>query len=176
MIQKLKKSNELEYVKQMKELLIHNNHYKAGIEILIDKFKKELNQSEELNKLKLEYKSRIKNDIQKGDFIQAKSKIIEYEDIFGHESENINLKAVIEMLKCNFNESDKLLKMSYLLDKNNYDVIFNIACVKEMLEEYKESIEFFSYIVSNCDDESIVLESKEKIDFINSIKEKLNLY
>ncbi len=176
MIQKLKKSNELEYVKQMKELLIHNNHYKAGIEVLIDKFKKELNQSEELNKLKLEYKSRIKNDIQKGDFIQAKSKIIEYEDIFGHESENINLKAVIEMLKCNFNESDKLLKMSYLLDKNNYDVIFNIACVKEMLEEYKESIEFFSYIVSNCDDESIVLESKEKIDFINSIKEKLNLY
>jgi hypothetical protein len=168
--QKLKKIDELEYVRRMKELLTNNQQYKKGIEILIDVFKKEFNQSEEIDDIKNKYKSIIQADINKGNIIEAQNKIDEYEDIFKYEVEILNLKAVIEVLKSNFNEADKLLKAAYLLDINNYNVIFNIACTKEMLGEYKEAIKFLNYIVLNCNDKNIILESREKIDFIISIE------
>lgn len=169
MIQNLKECNKLEYVKAMKELLIWNRQYKEGIEILINKFNKEFKQSEELNKMKVEYKLLIKDDIKEAKYTQAEYKVNEYEDIFGLESESLNLKAIIAMLKSNFRQCDILLKKAYMLDIYNYDVLFNIACTKEFLCEYDEAITFLQHLVKYCNDEVIVLECKQKIKDIDFI-------
>lgn len=166
--QKLSKTDKLEYVKKMKDLLIKNQKYKKGIEILIEKFKNEFDINEELNSLKKQYKSIIQNDIEVGNIIGAKENIYEYESIFEEEeAEILNLKAIIKMLEGKFEESDKMFKNSYLLDRYNYNVVFNIGCIKEILGQYEDATKYFELIVKNCEDENIVLESKEKIMIIN---------
>ncbi|MFR9070230.1 MAG: hypothetical protein ACLVIU_07715, partial [Paraclostridium sp.] len=131
--------------------------------VLVEKFKSEFNQNEELKYLKKQYKELIKNDVNKGDIINAQNKIDEYESIFGAEIDILNFKAIIKILNGDFISADKLLKNAYIIDKYNYDVIFNIAYVKQMLEEYEESVKFFNYIINYCDNDEIVLEAKEKI-------------
>lgn len=163
LIQKMKKNNELEHIKKMKDLLIENKKYKKSIGVLVEKFKSEFNQNEELKYLKKQYKELIKNDVNKGDIINAQNKIDEYESIFGAEIDILNFKAIIKILNGDFRSADKLLKDAYIIDKYNYDVIFNIAYVKQMLEEYEESVKFFNYIINYCDNDEIVLEAKEKI-------------
>lgn len=162
-IQKMKKNNELEYIKNMKGLLIENKKYKKSIGVLVENFKSEFNQNEELKYLKKQYKELIKNDVNTGDIINAQNKIDEYESIFGAEIDILNFKAIIKILNGDFISADKLLKNAYIIDKYNYDVIFNIAYVKQMLEEYEESVKFFNYIINYCDNDEIVLEAKEKI-------------
>ena len=71
------------------------------------------------------------------------------------------------MLEGKFEESDKMFKNSYLLDRYNFNVIFNIGCIKEILGQYEDAIKYFELIVKNCEDVNIVLESKEKIMIIN---------
>lgn len=163
LIEKIKKSNPFEYIKNMKELLIENKKYKSMISILINNFKFEFEENEELKNLKKQYKEIIKNDVNKGYIKDAQIKINEYQSLFKFESEILNLKAITKILSLEYIEADYILKQAYIIDRNNYDVIFNIACVKEMLGEFSESIKYLDYIIKNCDDETIVCEAKEKL-------------
>lgn len=161
--QKQKNNDKLQYIKSIKQILIGNPIYKKGLEIIIDEFKKEINENNEIKYLKDKFRSIIKKYLNNESVLEADKQIIEYKDIFGIDAEIINLNAILEMIKCNFINAEKLLKQAYLLDKNNYDVIFNIACIKEILGQYKEAVDFLNYIIVNCNNEDIVFESKEKI-------------
>ncbi|MBN8047969.1 glycosyltransferase [Paraclostridium bifermentans] len=162
-IEKLKKNNPVEYIKNMRQLLIENKKYKSIISILINNFKSEIEENEELKNLKKQYKEIIKSDVNKGYIKDAQIKINEYQSLFKFESEILNLKAITKILSLEYIEADYILKQAYIIDRNNYDVIFNIACVKEMLGEFSESIKYLDYIIKNCDDETIVCEAKEKL-------------
>lgn len=168
LIKKNAKINKLKYIKDMKELLIKNKKHKKGIEILINKFKEDFDTSEELHNLKNQYKEMIQNDIKTGNIVQAQSKVVEYESIFDEESEILNFKALIKMLDYKFEEADNIFKHSYLLDRYNYNVIFNIGCIKEMMNQNNEAIKFFEMIIKNCLDEDIILDSREKIMLLSS--------
>jgi hypothetical protein len=165
-IQKIKKIDKIKYIKQIKSLLIDNPQYKKGIQILINKFEKELNESEELKQLKIQYKSIIENSINNGKFDEAVLIINEYEAMFSQEVEILNMKSIIALLNNNFIEAEMLLKKALLLDSDNSNTIFNIAYLKEVIGETKEAIRFYNNILSVCKDESIVTEVKEKINAI----------
>lgn len=162
-IEKLKKNNPVEYIKNMRQLLIENKKYKSIISILINNFKSEIEENEELKNLKKQYKEIIKSDVNKGDIKNAQIKINEYQNLFEFESEILNLKAITNILTSEFVEADNILKQAYMIDRNNYDVIFNIACVKEMLGEFNESIKYLDYIIKYCGEETIVSDAKDKI-------------
>lgn len=162
-IEKLKKNNPVEYIKNMRQLLIENKKYKSIISILINNFKSEIEENEELKNLKKQYKEIIKSDVNKGDIKNAQIKINEYQNLFEFESEILNLKAITNILTSEFVEADNTLKQAYMIDRNNYDVIFNIACVKEMLGEFNESIKYLDYIIKYCGEETIVSDAKDKI-------------
>ncbi|MEX6586699.1 glycosyltransferase [Paraclostridium bifermentans] len=163
LIKKLKKNNPVEYIKNMRQLLIENKKYKDMIALLINKFKLGFEENEELKNLKRQYKEIIKNDVNKGDIKSAQIKIDEYQSLFEFESEILNLKAITKIISSEFIEADNILKQAYIIDINNYDVIFNIAFVKEMLGEFNESIKFLDYIIKNCEDEAVVCEAREKL-------------
>lgn len=162
-IEKLKKNNPVEYIKNMRQLLIENKKYKSIISILINNFKSNIEENEELKNLKKQYKEIIKSDVNKGDIKNAQIKINEYQNLFEFESEILNLKAITKIISSEFIEADNILKQAYIIDINNYDVIFNIAFVKEMLGEFSESIKFLDYIIKNCEDEAVVCEAREKL-------------
>ncbi|MGL5652726.1 MAG: glycosyltransferase [Paraclostridium sp.] len=163
LIEKLKKNNPVEYIKNMRQLLIENKKYKNIISILINNFKSEIEENEELKNLKKQYKEIIKSDVNKGDIKNAQIKINEYQNLFEFESEILNLKAITNILTSEFVEADNILKQAYMIDRNNYDVIFNIAFVKEMLGEFNESVKYLDYIIKYCDEETIVSDAKDKI-------------
>lgn len=167
LIEKIKKNNPLDYVKQMKELLVNNKKYKKPISLLIDKFKVELEESEELKSLKKQYKEIIENDLNKGDIKNAQIKIDEYQSLFEFEAEILNLKAITKIASSEFIEADNILKQAHIIDRNNYDIIFNISFVKEMLNEYGESAKYLDYIIKYCDNEEIILEAREKLMKVN---------
>lgn len=163
LIEKIKKNNPVEYIKNMRQLLIENKKYKSTISILINNFKSAIEENEELKNLKKQYKEIIKNDVNSGDIKNAQIKINEYQSLFKFESEILNLKAITKILSSEFIEADNILKQAYMIDRNNYDVIFNIACVKEMIGEFNESIKFLEYIIKYCDEETIVSDAKAKL-------------
>ncbi|MEN2258045.1 hypothetical protein AAIB48_09795 [Paraclostridium benzoelyticum] len=163
LIEKLKKNNPVEYIKNMRQLVIENKKYQNMISLLINNFKLDFEENEELKNLKKQYKEIIKNEVNKGDIKSAQIKIDEYQSLFEFESEILNLKAITKIISSEFIEADNILKQAYIIDINNYDVIFNIAFVKEMLGEFSESIKFLDYIIKNCDDETIVYDAKAKL-------------
>lgn len=167
LIKKLKKNNPVEYIKNMRQLLIENKKYKDMIALLINKFKLDFEENEELKNLKKQYKEIIKNDVNKGDIKSAQIKINEYQSLFEFESEILNLKAITKIISSEFIEADNILKQAYIMDRSNYDVVFNISFVKEMLGECDEACRYLEYIIKYCDNEEIILEAKEKIKNIS---------
>ncbi|WP_195335629.1 glycosyltransferase family 2 protein [Paraclostridium bifermentans] len=170
-IEKLQKSNPIEYIRKMKELLINNKKHKNIINILINNFKCDIEENEELKNLKKQYKEIIKNDVNKGYIKDAEIKINEYQRLFKFEAEILNLKAITKILSSEFVDADNILRQAYIIDKNNHDIIFNISFVKEMLGDYDEAYRYLDYIIKYCDNEGLILEAKEKIKNIRLIKE-----
>ena len=165
-IQRIKKYNKLDYIRKMKSILIESPSYKKGIEILIKNFEKEIKESEELKKLKIEYKSIIENNINNGNIDEAISMIKESEALFEQDIEIYNMKGIINIFNNNLTEAEYLFKIALLLDNNNLNTLFNIAYIKELLENNKEAVMFYSKILDISEDENLILEAREKIKYI----------
>lgn len=165
-LQKNKNKNLLEYISNMKKLLNNYKEYKDGIEILINKFESEFNESEELKALKTQYKSIVENSIQSSKFQEAISMIKEYEIMFNKDNDILNMKGIIAMQRGNIEEAELLFKESTILEIN-YNTIFNIAYLKESIGEIDEAISFYKKIILTCEDEGIVFEAQERIKILN---------
>ncbi|WP_187116918.1 hypothetical protein [[Clostridium] dakarense] len=170
MIQKNSQIDKLAYIKDMKDLLIDNPIYKKAIEILINKFDNDLKENSKLTELKSQYKSIIENSINNGKLEEAMSMINEYEAMYNEEYEILNMKSIIYLVSGNLNEAEITLRKSSLLKNDNFNTIFNIAYLKELLGETEEAIRFYSKIVDYCQEEEIVIEAKDKIDLITQNK------
>lgn len=165
-IQNIKTFDKLEYIKILKNLLVENNRYTEGIQILINKFEDKLKENEELKQLKNQYKKIIENNIQSHNLDVAINMIGEYESIFDSDSGILNMKAIIYIMMQKFEDADVILKNSFILNNTDYNTIFNIAYLKECTNEIDEALRFYTKIVNNCKEEEIVLESKEKINIL----------
>jgi glycosyltransferase involved in cell wall biosynthesis len=165
-IDKLKNTDKLAYIRELKSLLMNNPQHKKGIQVLISKFEYELNQSSELKELKKKYKSLIESSINCGNLNEALDMIKEYESMFSEEAEILNMKSIIALLSNNLVDAESLLRKSWILEKNNFNTIFNIAYLKELLGDKEEVIRFYNKILISCDDECIVADAKDKISLI----------
>lgn len=162
---KLAESTEgdLEYIKYMKKLLIYYPSYKKIIKILIKDFEKGLNESKELKILKNSYKENIKEKINNNNLDEAKYMLAEYNKMFKDDSDILNMEAIIEMLSGNLTKADILFKHSFILNKNNFDTIFNIAYIKALSKDNKEAINCYKYILNNYTDEELLNLAREEI-------------
>ena len=81
----------------MKKLLNNYREYNDGIEILINKFESEFEESEELKTLKKQYKFIVENSIKSNNLNEATSMITEYETMFSKDNDILNMKGIIAM-------------------------------------------------------------------------------
>ena len=163
---KTQNKNLLEYISNMKKLLNNYKEYKDGIEILINKFESEFNESEELKALKTQYKSIVENSIQLGNFNEAMLMIKEYETIFSQDADLLNMKGIIAMHNGEFEEAELLFKESTNLEVN-YNTMFNIAYLKECIGDIAEARSFYKKIIYNCEDKDIMFDSQQRLKFLN---------
>lgn len=160
----LRNADELEYIRSLKRLIIKYQSHKKNIQILIDEFETSLKESNELKELKIKYKSIIENSISNGDLKAGETMIKEYMTIFKEDDEEIlNMKAIISIMNNEFENAEKLLKKSWILNSVNYNTIFNIGYLHEILGNTQESMRFYEVIVNRCKDDEIVLDAKEKV-------------
>lgn len=168
-IKRLEKVDKLEYIKKIKQLVIENQEYKKGIEILIKRFENEYSESEELKKLKNNYTNIIEKELNSGRLDNCLDMITEYEDIFKGES-LYNLKSIINIYNKEFKEADKLLKLSYINNRYDDSVIFNIAYLKENTEDYENAQLFYNEALRL--NYNLEAEINERLEFIKNLKNK----
>lgn len=164
--QKLKDKEPLKYIQEIRKLILDNEKNKKGIEILIDKFSKNINEGEEIKKLKRQYKLLIENSINSGDINNALIMINEYENMYSEDIEILNMKSILSLLNNNYEEAEIFLKKSFLLDYENINTIFNIAYLKEVKLENNEAVMFYNKIVDISEDKDLILEAKGKIKLL----------
>lgn len=169
-IQNIKNVDKFKYIKSLKHILIQNTKYREGIQILVNKFENELKENEELLLLKKQYKNIIETNIKSQNLDIAINMIKEYESMFDGDYEILNMKSIIQIIMQNFESAEKTLKNAFLLNNNDYNIIFNIAYLKEVTNQIDEAINFYNRIINSCKEESIVLEAKEKINSLIRIK------
>lgn len=163
----LKKSDKLSFIRNIRDLLKEYPEYKKGIQYLLNDIEKDISVSDEMNILKKEYKLLIEKIIASNDLSKALEVVNQYEEMFGNE-EMYNVRAIINLYLGNIEDSEKLLKLSYINDPFNEDTIFNIAYIKEMQKDYGESINFYKRLLSISEDENL---KNEVISKINTITE-----
>ncbi|CEK32021.1 glycosyltransferase [[Clostridium] sordellii] len=162
-IEKYKSNDELIYIRKLKDLLIDNPYYKKCIKLLISDFEKELNENTELKELKIKYKLLIESSINGGNLDEAIKMINEYESMFSEEFEILNMKAVIALMSSQLDKAEKLLKNSWIYSSEDFNVIFNIAYLKELIGDKQEAKQFYENIINNCNEADIVREASENI-------------
>ncbi|CEH33293.1 glycosyltransferase [Romboutsia lituseburensis] len=166
-VQRLKDKDPLNYIKEIKKLILDNKEYKKAIEILIDKFGKVINENGEIRKLKQQYKSLIEKNINRGNMNEALIMINQYEEIYDEDPEILNMKSILYLLDNNYVEAEMILKKSFLLDCVNINTIFNLAYIKEILDDKDETIKFLTYIKNICDEEDILRDVDDKLKSLN---------
>lgn len=166
---KFKISDKLNYIRKMKKILIDNQLYEKGIKILINKFEDEINENEEVKRLKREYKSIIERSINNGNIKDALSMVEEYESMFENDMEIYNMKGIINIFDNNLDEAECLFKQALLLDRYNSNTLFNIAYLKEISGENEEAIRFYNNICLILEERDLVSEAEEKIKLIKNI-------
>ncbi|CEN23547.1 glycosyltransferase [Paraclostridium sordellii] len=162
-IEKYKSNDELTYIRKLKDLLIDNPYYKKCIKLLISDFEKELNENTELKELKTKYKLLIESSINGGDLDESIKMINEYESMFSEEFEILNMKAIIALMRGELDNAEKLLKNSWIYSSEDFNVIFNIAYLKELIGDKQEAKQFYENIINNCNEDDIVREASENI-------------
>ncbi|WP_270642033.1 glycosyltransferase [Paraclostridium sordellii] len=162
-VEMYKNNDELTYIRKLKDLLIDNPCHKKCIKLLISNFEKELNENTELKELKTKYKSLIESSINGGNLDEALKMINEYESMFSEEFEILNMKAIIALMKGELYNAEKLLKNSWIYNSEDFNILFNIAYLKELIGDKQEAKQFYENIINNCNEDNIVKEACESI-------------
>lgn len=165
--EKIKETQPLEYIKKLKKLIIENPNYKKALENLVNKFKKEFNENDEVKKLKKQFKNLIEENINKGMYDVCYELIKQYEELYC-ESDLYNIKGILSIYTDELEEAQKWFKLAYCLDRNNEDTLFNIAYLNEITNNFVEAISFYEKLLNlnNSDDIS------EKVSLLKEIISK----
>lgn len=164
-IQKMKKKDPLEYIRKIKRLVIDNPQYKKGLQKVISKFENELDEKNEMKTLKARYNSIIEENFNENLELSLKM-INEYEKIFEWDDIS-NVKAIYSLHNNDLEEAEMYLKLAYCNDRDDKDILFNIAYVKELLGEYKDARIFYNRALQNS--ESINEEILQRLSNIEGI-------
>lgn len=122
----VRKNNKKGYLNNLKDLLNEYPHYNKIIKMLIKDLERELEEKEEFKVLKKEFLNNIENIINSGDVKNSKQLVDEYVNMFGEESEILNIKGIISMMEENYEYAGIMFKKAYSLDLCNDDIVFNI--------------------------------------------------
>lgn len=154
------------YIRELKDLLIYNPWHKKCIKLLISNFEAQLNENTELKELKNKYKLLIESSINNGNLNEAIKMINEYESMFSEEFEILNMKAIIALMSGELDKAEILLKDSWIYNSEDFNVLFNIAYLKELIGDKQEAKQFYEKIINNCDEADIVREASENLKSI----------
>ena len=152
----------LNYLKNMKELLKKNEEYTY----IVKMFLKEISDkaiSKEMVKEKDRIISLVENYIVNNKICDAEEILEEIEEVFKWEKGIYNCKGIINYINGQYSEAIFNLALAAILMDNNFDPLYNIACVLEKMNRIEDSIDYYKEAFKICDDESMKQEIQEAL-------------
>ncbi|WP_379157273.1 glycosyltransferase [Paenibacillus sp. sgz5001063] len=107
------------------------------------------------NNLKNNIKNEIEKLAQKGDFTEAKLLIQEFRRAIPDNIEIFSIEAVVALMEGNLTLAEQVLRMGLVLDKDNADLVFNMAYLYELKRLYNEAIDTYYRARELADDDLI---------------------
>lgn len=109
----------------------------------------------------------IESLINEGNLDEAKKYIEEYKKIINNDIDIYSMKAVIAIMENNTEFALDILLLGYEMDNTNFDILYNLAYVNEMLCNFNEAIRYYKKAQNNIHDENVVQQINK---IINNIK------
>lgn len=161
--------NAGEIVKRVEELISSGLDMKKENSIDVKKQKSNFteNSSDEFEEYKNQVKKTIEQFINNNEFEEAKNLISEYESIVKDDVNIYSMKAIIAINENKLYDAKDILIGGVKLFKNNFDLIYNLAYVYEMIGEYDNAIQTYRQVLNLTTDYKL---RKEIYDIINKIE------
>lgn len=158
----------LEFIQEIKRILIEYPEYKDELEFIIQNITNEMNKNLEEEKLKLELKNKINKDIEYGKYDIASAAIRKYEQEF--KEELYTLKAFMCICNKKFEKAEEYLRYEYSYDIWDKDTLYNLAYLLENKGDiYNSKVIYQEFLKVEYDEEVI-----NKIKIIEDIEEDKN--
>lgn len=126
----------------------------------INKREKPVNNSNDIEKVKKEFKDNIQLLIESNMLKEAKEIIEEYEKIVKNDIDMYSIKGVIAVMEGDMDRAEDILNKGLLEDSNNYDILYNIAYVYKMKGLNSKAVYFYKKLYHMEESN----ESKEEIE------------
>lgn len=120
-----------------------------------------------INNRMTKIKKIIESLINEGNLDEAKKYIEEYKKIINNDIDIYSMKAVIAIMENNTEFALDILLLGYEMDNTNFDILYNLAYVNEMLCNFNEAIRYYKKAQNNIHDENVVQQINK---IINNIK------
>lgn len=156
-------NNKMYYIKNLKELVKKMPEFKRILEIFRSKINDNLI-SNEMEKEKEKILASIEELVENNMLDEAENILRELDELFMYDVEIKNSLGVILYLKGQLDNGLINLALSNTLKQNNFDTIYNLACVLEAKESFDKSKYYYKKAYDLCKDEVL----REEI--INIIK------
>lgn len=149
-----KNKDEKSYIRYLKLSLHAYPSMKDLISYLLNKEEKQTAVRErEFESYRVQVKSSIKSLIDNGKYDDAKSIIYEYKKIKPDDVEVYSMEAIAEIMKKDFITAEKTIKTGLNIDKNNFDLLYNLGYLYNIQNRTTEAIASYTTAKKVCSDE-----------------------
>jgi len=156
-----KTQNKKEYVRYLRKALKAYPQMKIAIQVLLDEISnQEKIKEKELKELSEQFKKNIQVLIEKGMINEAKNLLLEYKKIFSDDVEIYSIEAVLYIMEGNLDKAEQILQSGIEIDKENFDLVYNLAYLYKLKGELSTSYNLFKKAYSLTENEEI----KKQID------------
>lgn len=142
---KNKKNNKIKYIKLLRKALDVCSHHKRAIEYMM-KWVDDIQISTEMKSLLNNMKQQVEIMINNEKYDEAENVVKQIEDLFGHNEEVINIKAIICYYRGQLQDCKKNLMSSLFLNDANKDTLMNIATISEIEQKNKIANAFYNKV------------------------------
>lgn len=125
--------------------------------------------NDELESYKKEFKEKIQSLIEKGLLEDTKKAIQEYEKFVTDDIDMFSVKGVIAMMERDVEKAENILKEGINIQPLNFDLLYNIAYLYEMKEQFVMAYKYYNESAKVANKE-IVDQISEKLKVLKEIK------
>ncbi|NFF81665.1 glycosyltransferase [Clostridium botulinum] len=160
--------DKLKYIKILKKLLNDVPEYNRVIKHYLNKIE-EVNINEEMIKEKDNALRITEKLIEENKIDDALEVILELNKCIKYDSDILNIKGIILYLKGSYRESIINLAISNTIKEDNFETIYNLACVLEAGSKFNNALFYYKKAYELCKDDQL---KTNILDIINNIRNK----
>lgn len=157
---KLYSKGRLSYLKRMNEVLRLNDDYSSIIDIFLKEATDEAISNEMIQE-KENIFTIIENFISTNKLKEARELLLELEKMFKWDGKILSYKGIINYIEGDFDAALLNLSLARILMAEEFDLLFNIACVLEKQNRVEDCREYYESAYLICTDEEMKLQIKE---------------